>query len=84
MKVPGSIITLHKSLTSPILLAGAPRDIALLNGTVCAAITLGLQSFYVLPLCIGIHIISVVAAKKDPYFFQVILRHLRKKKYYDV
>lgn len=84
MKAPGSVITLHKSLTSPMLLAGAPRDIAILNGTLCAAVTLGLQSFYALPICIGIHVVSVVAAKKDPYFFKVLLRHLRKKKYYDV
>ena len=34
---------LHRALTEPILLAGAPRSFAILNGTLAAALGLGLR-----------------------------------------
>jgi len=34
---------LHRALTEPILLGGAPRTVAIANGTLGAAIGLGLQ-----------------------------------------
>ena len=41
--IPGFEVALHRSLTEPILLAGAPRSFAILNGTLAAAIGLGLR-----------------------------------------
>ena len=41
--VPGYEVTLHRALTEPILLAGAPRSFAILNGTLAASIGLGLR-----------------------------------------
>ena len=41
--VPGFEVALHRALTEPILLAGAPRSFAILNGTLAAAIGLGLR-----------------------------------------
>ena len=41
--VSGFEVVLHRSLTEPILLAGAPRSFAILNGTLAAAIGLGLR-----------------------------------------
>jgi type IV secretion system protein VirB3 len=84
MATPGFAVPIHKSLTRPLLLAGVPRQLAIINGTVAAATTLGLQSLYALPVCILVHLIAVALAKKDPYFFQIILRHIRKKSYYRV
>lgn len=80
METPGLNVPLHRSLTEPILLGGAPRSIALLNGTVAAALGLGLQQFLPgLLLWIAGHSLSVFAAKRDPDFAQVLLRHLRQK-----
>ena len=45
--IPGFVIPVHRALTEPILLAGAPRSIAILNGTLAAAIGLGLQLWLV-------------------------------------
>ncbi|MCD6048378.1 MAG: transporter substrate-binding protein [Gammaproteobacteria bacterium] len=77
-------VKVYQSLTTPILLAGVPRQFAILNGTFCAALVLGLQSFYALPVCIALHVIGVIFTKKDPNFFSVMLRHLKQKNYYDV
>ncbi len=76
----GFEITLHRSLTEPILLAGAPRSIAIVNGTLAAAIGLGLQMWVpgVLLLVVG-HTLAVFAAKRDPHFVDVLARHLRQR-----
>jgi len=79
---PGYRIKIHNSLTTPILLAGAPRQFAILNATLGAALILGLHAFYLLPLFVIFHLTAVFFAKKDPYFFEIVLRHLRQKKYY--
>lgn len=82
MSTPGYRIKLHSAFITPILLGGAPRRFAIINGTFCCAFVLGLRAFYVLPICLVLHVVAVFLAKKDPYFFEVMLRHLRQKRYY--
>jgi len=78
--IEGFEVPLHRSLTEPILLAGAPRAIAIVNGTVAAAMGLGLRLWIagILLWIVG-HSIAVFAAKRDPDFAQVITRHLRQR-----
>ena len=70
----------HRGLVEPILLGGAPRAIAILNGTVSAALGLGLQQWAAgfLVFALG-HSLSVLAAKRDPDFATVLVRHLRQR-----
>ena len=78
--IEGFDVPLHRSLTEPILLAGAPRAIAIVNGTVAAALGLGLRLWLAgLILWIVGHSIAVFAAKRDPDFADVLVRHLRQK-----
>ena len=42
-QIPGYIAPVHRALTEPILMGGAPRAIAILNGTLAAAIGIGLR-----------------------------------------
>ena len=76
--VPGFTIPVHHALTEPILLGGAPRSIAILNGTLAAAVGLGLRLWLVgiLIWAIG-HFAAVWAAKRDPLFVDVVRRHVR-------
>ncbi|MBN8910560.1 MAG: VirB3 family type IV secretion system protein, partial [Rhizobiales bacterium] len=61
-----------------ILLGGAPRSIAILNGTLAAALGLGLRLWLVgLGLWAIGHFAAVWAAKRDPQFVDVVRRHLR-------
>lgn len=82
MTTSGYRIRLHNSLVTPIMLAGAPRQFTILNSTICAALVLGLRAIYLLPLFIIFHVIAVYFAKIDPSFFEVILRHIKQKKFY--
>ncbi|MES0002494.1 VirB3 family type IV secretion system protein [Mesorhizobium sp. M0051] len=78
--IEGFEVLVHRALTEPILLGGAPRAVAILNGTVAAAIGLGLQQWIAgLILWIAGHTLAVFAARRDPDFASVLVRHLRQK-----
>jgi type IV secretion system protein TrbD len=76
--IAGFEVPVHRALTEPILLAGAPRAVAILNGTVSAAIGLGLRLWIAgLVLWALGHMAAVWAAKRDPLFVEVVRRHVR-------
>ena len=78
--VDGFEVPIHASLGSPILLGGAPRGLAIVNGTLAAAIGLGLQQWLAgLALWAVGHSLAVFAARRDPDFAPVLVRHLRQK-----
>lgn len=80
MTVEGFEIPLHRALTEPILMGGAPRMVAIVNGTLAAALGLGLQLWLAgLAVWIVGHAAAVYAARKDPAFMQVLIRHTRHK-----
>jgi type IV secretion system protein VirB3 len=78
--IEGFEAPLHRALTEPILLGGAPRGIAILNGTLAAALGLGLQVWLAgLVFWVVGHSLAVFAAKRDPEFATVLARHLRQR-----
>ena len=78
--IEGFEVPLHRALTEPILLGGAPRSVAIVNGTLAAAFGLGLQQ-WIAGVVLGLlgHSLAVFAAKRDPDFLAVLVRHLRQK-----
>lgn len=74
----GFYAPVRRSLTEPILLGGAPRSLAIINGTLAAALGLGLRLWLagLLIWLVG-HMASVWAARRDPAFVDVVRRHLR-------
>lgn len=78
METPGFIVPVHRALIEPILLAGAPRSLAIVNGTLAAALGLGLRLWLVgLGVWAVGHMLAVWAARRDPQFVDVVRRHLR-------
>lgn len=82
MAIAGFEVPLHRSITEPILLAGAPRTVAIVNGTIATALGLGLR-LWIAGIAFGVigHAIAVYAAKRDAQFVEVLGRHLRHKVY---
>ena len=76
----GFEVPVHRSLTEPVLLAGAPRSFAILNGTLAAAIGLGLRLWIagIILWAIG-HAVAVWVTRKDHQFLNVLSRHARHK-----
>jgi len=81
----GFEVPLHRALTEPIFLAGAPRSVAILNGTLAAAIALGLH-LWIPGLALGLvgHSLAVWGAKLDPQFMDVFARHVKHRPYLEV
>ncbi len=78
--IEGFEVPIHGSLGAPILLGGAPRGIAILNGTLAAAVGLGLQLWLAgLLIWAAGHSLAVLAARRDPQFAPVLVRHLRQR-----
>ena len=76
--VAGFYAPVHRALTEPILLGGAPRAIAIMNGTLAGAVGLGLRLWLVgIALWAIGHFAAVWAAKRDPQFVEVGRRHIR-------
>jgi len=80
--ISGFEVPIHGSLGAPILLGGAPRGLAIVNGTLAAAIGLGLQQWIagLVIWALG-HSLAVFAARRDPAFAPVLIRHLRQRSY---
>jgi len=80
--IDGFSVPVHRALTEPILLGGAPRAVAIANGTLAAAIALGLRLWIPgLVLWLLGHAAAVWAAKHDAQFVEVVRRHLRYPAY---
>ena len=75
----GFTVPLHRALTEPIRLGGAPRALAIVNGTIAAAIGLGLQQWLAgLLLALGGHSLAVLVSRRDPHIAAILVRHLRQ------
>src|SRR2546427_140608 len=78
---------IHLSLTRPLLLAGAERELVLMNGTLIAALIFGV-GFYWASLTMAVLLATVGhwgltrAAKHDPQLSRVYVRHIRYQEYY--
>ena len=76
--IAGYYAPVHRSLTEQILLGGAPRAVAIANGTLAGAVGLGLRLWLagIVIWAIG-HMAAVWAAKRDAQFVDVARWHLR-------
>ncbi len=78
----GYFAVVHRALVEPMLLGGAPRTVAIANGTLAAAVGLGLRLWLAgLALWLIGHALAVWAARHDPQFVEVGRRHLRYPPY---
>ena len=77
--IEGFEVPLHRSLTEPILLGGAPRTVAIANGTLAVALGLGLHLWLPgIAFWLVAHALAVRAARSDAQFVPVLARHLKQ------
>lgn len=75
--LPGFAAPVHRALAEPILLAGAPRALAIVNGTLAAAVGIGLRLWIAgIAMAIIGHGLAVFAARRDPQILSVARRHM--------
>lgn len=79
MKMP-----LYRAMTEVLLMAGAPRGVVIINGTIFVTLVFILHAWYVIPLNIALHYLAVYLTKKDSQFFECFQTYRRTKDYYGV
>ena len=66
------------ALAEPVLMAGMPRDYAILMGTIALIIGLALRIWWLgLLWWVAAHTLGHYVARSDKRFFDVLRRHLR-------
>ena len=75
--VPGFLAPVRQALTAPILLGGAPRSYAILNGTLAAIIAFAGALIPGILLGIAGHVLGVFLARHDPDAVEVLKRAMR-------
>ena len=78
---------IHPSLTRPLLVGGAERELVLVNGTIIAALIFGVGFHSVSLTTAGLlatagHWALTRAAKYDPRLSRIYVRHVRYQSYY--
>lgn len=80
--IEGYEVPVHRALSTPRLVAGIPRDVAVLLFTAAAALVFGLQSWWSIPIYAALHIGCVIATKYEPQWPEALRRNLRLKSHY--
>lgn len=75
--VPGYLAPVRQALTQPILMGGAPRPYAILNGTLAAVIVFAGAPLIGIGAGIVGHIVGVILARRDPDAIDVLKRAMR-------
>ena len=83
-EIEGYEVPLHVALTQPILMGGAPRTFAILNGTVALVVGMGLHLWWLgFPAGAALHMTAVLMSKRDPHWFDIFRRHVRQPTHLD-
>ncbi len=75
--VPGYLAPVRQALTQPMLMGGAPRPYAILNGTLAAVIAFAGAPLIGIGVGIFGHIVGVFLARRDPDAIDVLKRAMR-------
>lgn len=79
----GYEIPIHRSLMEPVLIAGVPREVAIINLTLAGIFVVALHLIYTSLFFLILHVILAHLTKKDDQFFEALLRHFDRKGYYE-
>ena len=83
-KPEGFYIPIHKSLITPILIGGIPKNLCLCIWSIGIAIGVMMKMYWFFIVVIGVHITVRRMTKQDPQFFATVISHLHDKRYFDV
>lgn len=79
---------IHPALYRPVLFAGLPRPILIIEGSITLAFTIGLGLQWVTLgflffMMVVVHPLLVTATRKDPDMLALFVRNFRHSEYYD-
>jgi type IV secretion system protein VirB3 len=69
----------HRALTEPNLLAGVPRTLAIVLWITTSALVFNLNQYWFLAIGVALHVAAAYLTRKDPDFFPVLFRALKRQ-----
>ena len=60
------------------MIAGVPRTVAILGGTIGSALVLGMQNAWMILILIPVYMMLVVLYRSDPYLLEVLVSHVNE------
>lgn len=69
----------HRVLTEPNLLAGVPRTLAIVLWITTSALVFNLNQYWFLAIGVALHVAAAYLTRKDPDFFPVLFRALKRQ-----
>jgi len=73
MKIP-----IHKGPIERNMIAGLPRNVAILGGTMGSALVLGLQNLWMVIALMPIYITLIILYRLDSYFLEILIAHVNE------
>lgn len=80
--IEGFEVPVHRALSTPRMVAGIPRDVAVALFTVAAAMAFGLQSWWSVPFTLALYLAALIATRYEPQWPAMLRRSLRLKSFY--
>lgn len=74
----GFRVTVHRSLTEPLMMGGVPRHIALFNGIATFALVMGAHNLWVLPIGVITHLVLIALYRRDQHILGIIKANLSR------
>jgi type IV secretory pathway TrbD component len=80
-EVPGFYVTLHRSLTEPMLIGGIPPKVAIGLGTVTGILVLAWHFYALVPVVAIAYLAAAAVCRRDPHAFDIILHNRGARRY---
>ena len=71
-------LAINRGITERVMMGGLPRNIMILGGTMATALILGLHNIWLGLILIPVYGTLRFLYKKDPYFLEVLVRHMNE------
>jgi type IV secretory pathway VirB3-like protein len=77
-------VPLYKGLSERITLLGIPRNITIILVTYTSSAFFMFESLYFLLIGFFIYIVLVLLYRIDPFFLEILLKHINQPDYFDI
>ncbi len=77
MECPGYLAPVRQALVQPLLMGGAPRAFAILNGVIAVSIAFAGAPFIGTGIGLAGHVLGVLLARRDADIVEVLQRAMR-------
>ena len=71
----GTSAPVYRSLTAPMLVAGVPRNVAIVLGMAGGVFVAGWHIYQLIPIIIVAYFAAAWACKRDPHIFSIIAQN---------